>query len=208
MNDTPEAKTANEFYQGLDQRELAAVAGSCSLSVEDVQQEARLLCLMIAAGRSDHDPAVGPVRQYVMGRLWGMTLRWQAPVLLGHGEGGDGEEPHSPGDAPWERALFERSPYTPDPGAADPLQVLLAREHEREYRAACGRALAKWVEMERLTAGERTFLDLIIAGAPVEEIAALYGLTPRAVRYRCDRLLEKLQDARGAARKDRPASPG
>ncbi len=195
-----EAQRAEEYFRGLDERELAAVAGSCSLSAEDVQQEARLLCCLVAAGRSDHDPAVGSVRRYVMGRLWGLTLRWQAPVRLGGGTESDGEEPQSPGDAPWEWALLERSPYAPDPSSADPVRVLLAREEEQAYRATGERVLSALRRTARVTEGEGTFLELIVAGTPVEEIAELYGLTPRAVRYRCDRLIEKLRDASSVVR--------
>ena len=204
MNDIRAAQTAQEFYEGLDPRELAAVAGSCSLSLEDVRQEAWLACLLIAAGRSDHDPARGSVRQHVMGWLWRLTLRWQAPVRLGRGQDGNAEEPRAPGDAAWECALLARSPYMPDPEAADPLQVLLAREADQIYEVTCQETLDHRVATGALTHGERTFLELILAGAPAEELAELYGLTPRAVRYRCDRLRRKVEEAPAS----RPAPPG
>lgn len=204
MNDIRAAQAAQEFYEGLDPRELAAVAGSCSLSLEDVRQEAWLLCLMITQGCSTHDPSLGSIRQYIMGHLWALTLRWQAPVRLGRGQDGNAEEPHAPGDAAWERALLARSPYMPDPEAADPLQVLLAREADQIYEVTCREILDHRVATGALTRGERTFLELILAGAPAEELSELYGLTPRAVRYRCDRLRRKL----GEAPASRPAPPG
>ena len=75
--------TMETLYADLDQNDLRNVAGCCSLSIEDVRQEARLLCWSIASGQCDFDPAPGTPRQYVMGRLWGITLRYQVSVRLG-----------------------------------------------------------------------------------------------------------------------------
>ncbi|MHB8550714.1 MAG: hypothetical protein ACYDB8_07060 [Acidiferrobacterales bacterium] len=193
-----EAQTAEELYRTLDPRELVAVVSSCSLGLEDVRQEAWLLCLAVASGQSAYRSTLGSVRQYVMGRLWGLTLRWQVPLRFGQGEDPEDGEVYAPGDAPWERALVERSPYAADPEAADPLHVLEVREEEEAYRAALALALARWVGTRRLTEGDRTFLELILGGAPIDQIAALYGLTPRAVRYRCERLEQKIREARCA----------
>ena len=41
---------------------------------------------------------------------------------------------------------------------------------------------------------DRTFLELILGGAPIDQIAAPYGLTPRAVRNRCERLEQKIRE--------------
>ena len=185
-----------ELYAELSQHELRNVAARARLSVEDVRQEAWLLCLRVVRGDSDYRPALGSVRQYVMGRLWGLTLRWQAPVLFGHGADPDDAEVHVPGDAPWERALMERSPYAPDPGAADPLHVLMAREEDQAYRVACAQTLDDWVATGQLTPGEQTFVELILGGTPVMQIADLYGLTPRAVCYRCERLRNQMASIR------------
>ncbi|MHB8549451.1 MAG: hypothetical protein ACYDB8_00560 [Acidiferrobacterales bacterium] len=132
-----------------------------------------------------------------MGRLWGLTLRWQAPILFGHSEDAEDDECHAPGDAPWEWALLERSPYASDPELANPLHALVVREEEQAYQATCGQALARWVAARQLTDGEQTFLQLIIGGTPMEQIAELYGLTVRAVRYRCKRLAVKFSEQTG-----------
>ncbi len=205
MNPGGAVERAQAHYAGLDPHELAAVAGSCALSLEDVQQEAWIWCWRIAAGRSDHDPAQGSVRQYVMGRLWGLARRWPVSVRLG-GEEEEGGESRPPGDAPWERALLEMSPFAPDPEASDPITVLMAREQAQSCAVAIQRKLTDWLEAKQITEGERTFLELVLAGAPVEEIAMLYGLTPRAVRYRCDRLIERLDHGSGSIPTPRPAA--
>lgn len=196
MNGPTPQQRAAALYETLDPQELGAVARCCSLEPDDVRQEAWAHCLAITTGRSDHDPTLGSVRQYVMGHLWGLTLRWQASLRLGCREDGDTDEIHAPGDLAWEHALLASSPYTLDPEATDPVQVLLAREAEQAYEAACRVALDQRVATGELTEGERTFLELIHAGAPPEELSELYGLTPRALRYRCDRLRRKLEGAK------------
>lgn len=197
MNDSVEARTGAELYQELDQSELVTVAGSCALYIADVRQEAWLLCLRVASGKSDYCAARGSVRQYVMGRLWGLTLRWKNLVLLRIEEDPEDEEGAS-ADVAWEQMLSERSHYAPDPEARDPLNMMLVREQEQEYVAACAQTLSQWVAARRLTEGDRTFVELVLGGAPIDEIAELYGLTPRAVRYRCERLANRFQEVRRA----------
>ncbi|MHB1528596.1 MAG: hypothetical protein ACYCXT_04050 [Acidiferrobacteraceae bacterium] len=212
MNDSVEARTGAELYQQLDQSELLTVAGSCALYIADVRQEAWLLCLRVASGKSDYCAALGSVRQYVMGRLWGLTLRWRLLVRL-RIEDQPEEEEGAPAEVAWEQMLSERSLYAPDPEAEDPLHRMLVREEEQEYEAACAQTLSQWVAARRLTRGDRTFVELVLGGAPIDEIAELYGLTPRAVRYRCERLGNRFQEMRRAdtvlaARTDCRAVPG
>lgn len=199
MNDSVEACTGAALYQALDQSELVTVAGSCALSIADVRQEAWLLCLRVASGHSDYREALGSVRQYVMGRLWGLTLRWKTLTLLRIEDQMEDEE-GAPADVAWEQMLSERSLYAPDPEAQDPLHRLLVREEEQEYAAACAQTLSQSVAAGRLTRGDRTFVELVLGGAPIDEIAELYGLTPRAVRYRCERLAHRFADGPRYAR--------
>ena len=174
------------MYDALDQGELRAVAGICSLTIEDVRQEARLLCWTIASGQSDYDPDQGSIRQYVMGRLWGMALRWQCPVALGD-NGTDGGGRMEAGDGVRDHALLERSPYHRNP--EDPLEVLLAVEEDKACRTTSEERRQRLLAM--LDQGERTFLEMLMV-LPNEQIARMYDLTERAVRYRRSRLAEKL----------------
>lgn len=199
MSDSVDARTGAELYQELDQSELVTVAGSCALYIADVRQEAWLLCLHVASGKSDYREALGSVRQYVMGRLWGLTLRWRLLVRLRIEDQPEDEEGAS-ADVAWEQMLSERSLYAPDPEAQDPLHRLLVREEEQEYQAVCAQTLSQWVAARRLTEGERTFVELVLGGTPLDEIAELYGLTPRAVRYRCERLAHRFPEGRRDAR--------
>ncbi len=143
------------------------------MSLEDVRQEALLICLEIAAGESDYDPEQGTYPQYVMGRLWGMTLRWQNPVMA-RGHGGDEKD----SDPEWFlQELIQRNPHF-DGEAADPLEILSRAEEEQERDRQHREILAG------LQGRERGFAALLLDGQPIEAVAALYGMTPRAVRYR------------------------
>ncbi len=167
----------NKLYLQLNQNDLARVAACCSLSVEDVRQEARLICLEIAADESDYDPAQGTVPQYVLGKLWGMTLRWQNPVLGSW----EKEEDVGADDGLLLQQFMETVPWY-DSQANDPLQQLADTEEEE-----AGQVRRK-VILDALEPGKRTFVGLIMQGLPLESVAEIYGMTPRAVRYRMSSL--------------------
>ena len=167
----------SELYLQINQDDLTRVAACCSLSVEDVRQEARLICLEMAAGESDYDTAQGTVPQYVLGKLWGMTLRWQNPVL-GIWEK---EEDVGADEGLLLQQLMETVPWY-DSQANDPLQQLTDFEEEE-----AGQAQRKAI-LDALEPGKRTFVGLIMQGLPLESVAEIYGMTPRAVRYRMSSL--------------------
>lgn len=169
----------NKLYLQLNQNDLARVAACCSLSVEDVRQEARLICLEIAADESDYDPAQGTVPQYVLGKLWGMTLRWQNPVLGSW----EKEEDVGADDGLLLQQLIETVPWY-DSQANDPLQQLADTEEEE-----AGQVRRKAI-LDALEPGKRTFVGLLMQGLPLESVAEIYGMTPRAVRYRMSSLAE------------------
>jgi hypothetical protein len=172
------------LYAGLDAGELRSVAACCSLSIEDVRQEAQLLCWCIASGQCDFDPAQGTPRQYIMGRLWGLTLRYQVSLSLTHSH--DEESPEV--ESPWARELLLSSPHVQEP--LDPLTELVAREDEREKEDQI--KIRKQKLMAGLNARDRTFAEMLLA-APIDQVAALYGLTVRAARYRQVELLKQLE---------------
>ncbi|MGA7180996.1 MAG: hypothetical protein WBX11_15630 [Thiobacillaceae bacterium] len=177
------------LYADLDQNELRNVAGCCSLSIEDVRQEARLLCWSIVSDQCDFDPARGTPRQYVMGRLWRMTLRYQVSVRLGC-SGCDGKrdsEGAEDMEARWVREMLLTSPHTQEP--VDPLNALLAREAVMEQ--ACLGSSKKQQVFARLNMRDRTFAELLLT-VPIDQVASLYGLTVRAVRYRQEEILRQL----------------
>ena len=68
MSDSGDARTGAELYQELDQSELVTVAGSCALYIADVRQEAWLLCLHVASGKSDYREALGRTVRYLLSR--------------------------------------------------------------------------------------------------------------------------------------------
>ncbi|MGA7181580.1 MAG: hypothetical protein WBX11_18630 [Thiobacillaceae bacterium] len=187
-------ETMEALYAGLDQGELRSVAGCCSLSIEDVRQEARLLCWCIASGQCDFDPARGSPRQYVMGHLWGMTLRYPVSMRLGCSNHPAAQtEGAEEFESAWVREKLLASPHTQEP--VDPLNALLAREENADQvRLGSSR---KQAVFEQLTTRDRTFAELLLA-VPIDQVAELYGLSVRAVRYRQEELLKQLY-SRGEA---------
>ena len=172
------------LYASLDQSELRSVAACCSLSIEDVRQEAQLLCWCIASDQCDFDPALGTPRQYIMGRLWGLTLRYQVSLSLTHDHGEASQEIESP----WARELLLTSPHVQEP--LDPLTELVTREDEQEKETQI--KIRKQKLMSRLNARDQTFAEMLLA-TPIDQVAALYGLTVRAARYRQVELLKQLE---------------
>lgn len=185
--------TAAALYRQLDAAELASVARGSILGLEDVQQEARLICWTVAIGESDFDPTRGSVRQYVMGRLWGLKKRYALGISL------DGEEENDAGTV----ALRWLQAGSPNAGIVqgetldriDPLEQLIAAEEEL---AADGRRETRVNRLvSALPPAERTWARLVLSGAPSEGIADLIGMTRRGGRYRFDRLLQHVIDVAG-----------
>jgi hypothetical protein len=181
------------LYAGLDQDELRSVAGCCSLSIEDVRQEARLLCWCIVSAQCSYDPLLGSPRQYVMGRLWGMTLRYPVSVRL-NGQVADAESQET--ETPWVRERLLASPHVQEP--VDPLLALITREEAAESESLS--QSRKRQRLDRLNVRDRTFAELLLS-APIDRVAELYGITVRAARYRQEELLKQL-DGEGGTLKE------
>lgn len=62
-----------EFYSLLSQQDLSRVARKARVEIEDVRQEAQLLCWSMATGQSTFNAAKGSPKQYLMGCLWGFA---------------------------------------------------------------------------------------------------------------------------------------
>jgi hypothetical protein len=180
--------TMESLYASLDQAELRNVANCSSLLIEDVRQEARLLCWCIASGQCDFDPAKGSPRQYVMGHLWGMTMRYPVSMRLGcSGHADARSEGAEEFETPWVREMLISSPHTQEP--VDPLNALLEREETIEQvRLGSSR---KQEVFAQLTTRDRTLAELLLS-VPIDQVAVLYGLSVRAVRYRQEELLKQL----------------
>ena len=186
--------TAASLFMQLDACELISVARNSILSVEDVQQEARLICWTVAIGESDFDPARGSVRQYVMGRLWGLKKRYTPSVSL------DGTEDNDAGTV----ALRWLQVSGPDIQAGqgetldriDPLERLIAAEEELATDSRRESRISRLVSA--LPPAERTWARLVLSGAPSERIADLIGMTRRGGRYRFERLLQRVADVAGS----------
>lgn len=63
----------SELYKLLSQKDLSRVARKARVDLEDVRQEAQLLCWSMATGQSSFNASKGTPRQYIMGCLWGLA---------------------------------------------------------------------------------------------------------------------------------------
>ena len=70
---TPTSHNYSELYKLLTQADLSRVARKARMDVEDVRQEARLLCWSMATGQSTYNELKGTPKQYIMGCLWGLA---------------------------------------------------------------------------------------------------------------------------------------
>lgn len=70
---TPTSYNYSELYKLLTQADLSRVARKARMDVEDVRQEARLLCWSMATGQSTYNDQKGAPKQYIMGCLWGLA---------------------------------------------------------------------------------------------------------------------------------------
>jgi hypothetical protein len=177
------------LFQSLDEEGLARVARSARTDIEDVHQQALMICAEIAAGQSTFDPLLGTLEQFVFGKLWGFAER---ESLF-----------RSDNDA------YTESPDDNHPSAArdedaNPLSILLAREAEREDEQVRCTAVAA-----ARRADPRTALELCLAAG------AAGGQTARAMgrhratgwRKRRDALVATAQLLGVSVRHDGPSGP-
>ncbi len=65
--------------------------------------------------------------------------------------------------------------------------------HDSRLYAVQSRSAELAARMERLSERERQVMDLVVAGKPNREIAALLGISPRTVEVFKSRMMEKMQ---------------
>ncbi|SCC93126.1 hypothetical protein THIX_30354 [Thiomonas sp. X19] len=168
---------AAAIYADLSQHELHNVAARARLPVDDIRQEAQLLCWVIASGHSDYDSRLGSTRGYIMGRLWKLALREAlAPHAVDFGP--DEEDEHGEG------AVLGAVDRLASPSV---LEALIEAEDQRALEAA---AEARDRQRRKTAADLPTTLLLAQRGVSHGTIAALTGVTRQAVR-------QKLARARG-----------
>ncbi|MDA8095283.1 MAG: hypothetical protein M0T84_15520 [Betaproteobacteria bacterium] len=109
-------RDALALYGSLDQEGLLKVARAGKTDLEDVCQQALMICVEIAAGVSTVDPLVGSLDQFVFGRLWGFASR---EARFRSDNRGDDDEP-------------DTGRYVARDEGADPLKILISREEDRE----------------------------------------------------------------------------
>lgn len=120
------------------------------------------------------DPARGSYRQWCLGRLWGWAKR-QGPCGV---------------------SLDTTLVDVLGSDAGDPVSATVEDIERRITDAAVRR------RVEALPPELRIVATLIARGHPIERVAALMGLTPRAVHYRIDRSVRILKEGQVPAAED------
>ena len=144
------------LFQSLDEEGLARVARSARTDIEDVHQQALMICAEIAAGQSTFDPLLGTLEQFVFGKLWGFAERES------QFRSDNTTEDEEPEGSQLSAARDED---------ANPLSILLAREAAREDEQVRSAAVAA-----ARRADPRTALELCLAaGAAGGQTAQAMG---------------------------------
>jgi len=127
------------LFQLLDAEGLQRVARSARTDIEDVHQQALMICAEIAAGQSTFDPRLGTIEQFVFGKLWGFAERESQFRSDNCAEDEEPEGSHL-------SAARDED--------ANPLSILLAREEAREAEQTRCAAVAAARRSDPLTALE------------------------------------------------------
>ena len=143
------------LFQSLDEEGLARVARSARTDIEDVNQQALMICAEIAAGQSTFDSLLGTLEQFVFGKLWGFAER---ESQFRSDNSSEDEEP----EGSHVSAARDED--------ANPLSILLAREAARENEQVRSAAVAAARRSD-----PRTALELCLAAG------AAGGLTAHAM---------------------------
>ncbi|WP_031597211.1 hypothetical protein [Ferrovum myxofaciens] len=153
--------TADELFQEL-RGEAHKFSRCCILPVEDIRQELYLMCIEVTTGKSLYNPILGTVREYIMGRLWGLVRRWRESDPLPDEVEGDAMAPNYLRVQSVEQQLIDR----------------LDRE-EREY-ALNGHGKSKPDKPQ-------TSIHIVCNVLSRRDAAKFLGITREAVRQRVHR---------------------
>ncbi len=132
------------LFQSLDEAGLQRVANHAMTDIEDVHQQALMICAEIAAGQSTFDPRLGTLEQFVFGKLWGFADRESQFRSDNSGED------EGPDDNLRSMVCDENA----NPENANPLSILLAREEEQKNEQARRAVIASARRADPLTALE------------------------------------------------------
>ena len=152
-----EQPSFSSLYEALSALDLARVARRSRCDVEDIRQEARVICWEIATNQSTFDPEKGSAKQFIMGKLWHMA---DHENFQGH------QEANETTDFLAEN-LLDQSP--------SPLEMLLAKESERLGQ--------RTLDTNKLTANMTLEQYMWFSGLPYTAIEKVTGIS-RSTAFR------------------------
>ena len=125
--------TYQELFSGLYQGYLRKLAQRTKMSLEDVEQEARLLCWSVVVGKSTFDPERGSAIAYVISYL----DKWAANESCRSYLGDDSKD----------QEVVEYLIESAEAEGANPLEAMMAKELEAR-KSAVATAMRKKLSLE------------------------------------------------------------
>ncbi|HQT81888.1 MAG: hypothetical protein B7Z60_00975 [Ferrovum sp. 37-45-19] len=171
-----------ELFTSLNPSDFKRIERQCTLSLSDIEQEARLLCWQICGGHTNYDGKIGSFQSYIMGKLWGLARRYPHSYQSNLPHHLDTEN-HDMNDH-LDYLFQQHHDFT-----NDPLVQLIAEEDQNasEQRNFQQQKLMQLMLNDK----EKNFLSLSLS-LSIKELSELYLLTPRAIRYRQQNLIKKI----------------
>lgn len=152
--------TYQELFSGLYQGYLRKLAQRTKMSLEDVEQEARLLCWSVVVGKSTFDPERGSAIAYVISYLdkWAANESCQSYLV----------------DDSKDQEVVEYLIESAEAEGANPLEAMMAKELETR-KSAVATAMRKKLSLEEA---------LWFKGMPFRDISEVTGAGKSQVHSR------------------------
>jgi hypothetical protein len=171
----------NDLFNNLNKADFKRIERHSSLTLIDIEQEARLICWQIVSGNTQFDSTKGSIQAFIMGKLWGLSYR--NPL----------NNCSLPVDNQTEEMnvenLIDYIQQRQNESTDDPLSQLIEREdnQELEQYQLQFRLRAQHILNDK----DNNFLALSLS-LNITELSQLFSITPRAVRYRQQTLIKKI----------------
>ncbi|MBU6468119.1 MAG: hypothetical protein KGQ44_03100 [Betaproteobacteria bacterium] len=171
-----------ELFNSLNKADFKRVEHQSTLTLSDIEQEARLLCWQICSGKSNYDSQQGSVQSYIMGKLWGLSYRYAKIFIPGQDDADNSDD--SLQSSKIDRLFLKNNEWV-----EDPLTQLVHHEETRDTEQH--QSQMKELIQSTLNEQDKNFLSLSLA-LDINELANLFTLTPRAIRYKQHNLIKKI----------------
>ncbi|KXW56451.1 hypothetical protein LHV13_03290 [Ferrovum sp. PN-J185] len=171
----------NDLFNSLNKADFKRIERYSSLSLNDIEQEARLICWQIVKGDTLFDPSQGSVQAFIMGKLWGLSYR--NPIShCSLSTDSEVEEINK-------ENIIDYLQHHQQESVNDPLSQLIEVEDNRQLELY--QQHIRLTTQNLLNDKDKNFFSLSLS-LSIAELSTLFSITPRAVRYRQETLIKKI----------------